>query len=71
MRTSIKKLKSISASGAEAAMKEGTQEEMVMTRGLEKKDDMKEEEDGTIGGTVEMKDKTETKKRKTRKNTRT
>ena len=52
-------------------MKEGTQEEMVMTRGLEKTDDMKEEEDGTTGGTVEMKDKTEKKKRKTRKNTRT
>ena len=52
-------------------MKEGTQEEMVMTRGLEKTDDMKEEEDGTTGGTVEMKDKTETKKRKTGKDMRT
>ena len=60
MQTLIKKTKRISASGAEAAKKEGTQEEMFMTRGLEKTDDMKAEEDGTTGGTVEMKSKTET-----------
>ena len=58
-------MKQIPASGAE-----GTQEEMVMARGLEKTDNMKEEEDGMTGGTVDMKDKTEPKKKKTGKDTR-
>ena len=52
-------------------MMEGTLEEMIMTRDLEKTDDMKKEEEGTTGEVVEMKDKAETGKKKTGEDTRT
>ena len=49
---------------------EGTLEEMIMTRDLEKTDDMKKEEEGTTGEVVEMKDKAETGKKKTGEDTK-
>ena len=47
-----------------------TLEETDMTRDLEKMNDMKEEEQNTIRGAVEMKDETKARKKKKEKDTK-